>query len=57
MIGEKDTTCYVFSWIDDQEFSFVRQAMVNPCDDYAADFTPWKEANGFTSQWTLLPPS
>ena len=55
VIGEKDATCYVFTWIDDQEFSFVRQAMVNPCGDYASAFTPWKQANAFTSQWMLLP--
>ena len=57
VIGEKSTACYIFSWIDDEEFSFVRQPMVTTCDDYASDFTGWKEATGFASQWKLLPPS
>jgi flagellar biosynthesis GTPase FlhF len=55
VIGEKDTSCYVFTWIDDQEFSFMRQTAVSTCDDYAAAFTDWTQANGFVSQWKLLP--
>jgi Skp family chaperone for outer membrane proteins len=57
VIGEKDTACYVFSWIDDEEFSFMRQPMVNPCDEYASAFSSWTQATGFISQWNLLRPS
>ena len=57
VIGDKTAACAVFSWIDDEEFSFVRQPMVTACDDYSHDFTGWTEATGFISQWKLLPVS
>ncbi len=46
--------CYDFSWINDEEFQFMRQEEAVECKDYAADFADWSEANGFVSQWNLL---
>ena len=54
VIGEKQTSCVDFVWINDEEFGFRRNPMTESCDKYATSFTAWSEENGFTSQWTLL---
>ena len=55
VIGERMTGCTVFTWINDEEFSFWRQTASSACNAYEADFKPWAVANQFTSQWKLAP--
>jgi hypothetical protein len=55
VIGERQTGCFEFIWIDDKEFAFMRQTQAVPCKDYEKAFTPWTQANSFISQWKLLP--
>jgi hypothetical protein len=54
VIGEKQTACVDFIWINDEEFGFRRNPTTVSCDKYASAFSAWSEENGFTSQWTLL---
>jgi tetratricopeptide (TPR) repeat protein len=54
-IGERRTDCYVFVWIQDDEFRFWRQASSFRCDASNASFTRWAETNEFRSQWRLPP--
>jgi hypothetical protein len=53
VIGERMGDCTVFTWINDEEFSFWRQTASSPCSAYEADFKVWALANQFLSQWKL----
>jgi hypothetical protein len=57
IIGERKTVCEDFTFINDDEFQFIRQAQAVPCDDYARTFEQWSQANAFISQWKLLQPT
>jgi hypothetical protein len=54
VIGERQTACLDFLWINDEEFSFMRQPRVVSCERFAVDFTDWALANAFVTQWKLL---
>ena len=56
LIGERKTICNDFTWINDEEFQFMRQLLSVPCEDYDRRFAGWSQANGFVSQWKLLEP-
>jgi hypothetical protein len=56
VIGEKKVICEDFTWINDEEFQFMRQPQTVPCDEYRRSFDAWSQANGFVSQWNLLQP-
>jgi len=56
VIGERRTSCFEFTWIDDQEFAFMRQTQAVPCEGYEQAFALWSQASSFISQWKLLPP-
>jgi hypothetical protein len=53
-IGEKATYCVVFSYLNDEEFTFRRSQLAVPCDKYDAAFLIWTQQNKFKSQWKLL---
>ena len=53
-IGEKTNYCFVFSYLNDEEFSFRRSQLAVPCDKYNAAFVVWTQQNQFASQWKLL---
>jgi multidrug efflux pump subunit AcrA (membrane-fusion protein) len=57
LIGERKTVCNDFTWINDEEFQFMRQLLSVPCEDYDRRFAEWAQANGFVSQWKLLEPT
>lgn len=52
-IGERQTACWNFVWINDDEFNFIRNALAVPCDKYPAAFKQWSAENLFKSQWKL----
>ena len=52
-IGERQTACWNFVWINDDEFNFIRNALAVPCDKYPAAFKKWSAENLFKSQWKL----
>jgi hypothetical protein len=53
IIGERTADCEVFTWINDEEFKFWRQAFSTTCASYNAEFKKWATANQFVSQWKL----
>jgi hypothetical protein len=53
LIGERQTACWQFTWINDDEFTMLRNILVVPCDEYAKAFKQWTDANLFKSQWKL----
>ena len=53
LIGERQTACWQFVWINDEEFNIMRNAIAVPCDKYAAAFKKWTDENLFKSQWKL----
>ncbi len=53
LIGERQTACWQFVWINDEEFSFIRNPLAVPCDKYSAAFKKWTDENLFKSQWKL----
>jgi hypothetical protein len=55
VIGERTTDCEVFTWINDEEFKFWRQAFSADCASYDNVFKKWSTANQFVSQWKLSP--
>jgi hypothetical protein len=55
VIGERQTGCFDFIWIDDQEFSFIRSPQAVPCEGYEKAFAQWSQENSFESQWKVLP--
>jgi hypothetical protein len=57
VIGERKTVCEAFTFIDDDEFQFIRQPQAVSCDDYARTFDQWAQGNAFVSQWKLLQPT
>ena len=57
VIGERRTVCDMFTFINDEEFRFMRQMRMVPCEDYEHTFATWSQENGFVSQWKLLEPS
>jgi hypothetical protein len=57
VIGERKTVCEAFTFINDEEFQFIRQPQAVPCEDYARTFEQWSQANAFVSQWNLLQPT
>jgi hypothetical protein len=52
-IGERQTACWQFVWINDDEFNFIRNPLAVPCDKYQAAFKKWSDENLFKSQWKL----
>ena len=52
-IGERQTECWQFVWINDEEYNFQRQIIAVPCSKYEAAFKDWTAANLFISQWKL----
>jgi len=52
-IGERQTACWQFVWINDDEFNFIRNPLAVPCDKYPAAFKKWADENLFKSQWKL----
>jgi hypothetical protein len=57
VIGERKTVCDMFTFINDEEFQFLRQMQMVPCEDYEHTFATWAQENSFVSQWKLLEPS
>jgi hypothetical protein len=55
-VGERRSACVDFVWIDDTEFSFMRQTHAFSCKSYEQDFARWSQQNLFVSEWKLLPP-
>jgi len=56
VIGERRTRCFEFIWINDAEFSFMRNPAAVPCESFGQAFARWSQENSFVSQWNLLPP-
>lgn len=54
VIGERQTSCVDFVWINDEEFELPRNPITVPCDRYGPVFSAWSEQNSFASQWKLL---
>ena len=55
VIGDKRVICEDFTWINDEEFQFMRQPQAVSCADYERTYAEWSQANSFVSQWKLLP--
>ena len=53
LIGERQTACWQFVWINDEEFNMMRNAIAVPCDKYVTAFKKWTDENLFKSQWKL----
>lgn len=53
IIGERKTECVMFAWINDEEFSMLRQHLVAPCSDFDQAFKDWSSKNEFKSQWKM----
>jgi hypothetical protein len=53
IIGERETLCYNFVWINDDEFSMMRNTQSFSCEEYESKFREWSTANSFRSQWRL----
>ena len=53
LIGERRTACTIFVWINDEEFSFMRQPASFECTGFDGSFRSWVQANGFITQWKL----
>lgn len=53
LIGEKKTECFMFTWINDDEFTMRRSPLIVPCAAYPAQFKIWSDANQFKSQWKM----
>lgn len=53
LIGERKTECFHLIWINDDEFSMLRQHLVVPCSEYEAAFKDWAARNEYKSQWKL----